>query len=117
MDGPCKYGPPALSNFLAEATAPALRTDRNALELPRQHHDAPDDRTGQGLPVRPVGPPPAPSTLLPSDPILREIPSAGLYVVAHDVGGAVGTKALEIAMVRCQPAVQHFDNLDRRFPY
>ncbi len=52
MDGQCKCGLPALSNFRAEATAPALRTGRNALGLPRHHHDAPDDRALQGLPVR-----------------------------------------------------------------
>ena len=43
----------AVSRLEAEANSASLRTDRApCLEPPRQHHDAPDDRTGQGLLVR-----------------------------------------------------------------
>ncbi len=52
--GRCKCGLPALQCPRRGANA-SLRTDRNVLGLPRQHHDAPDDRTVQGLPVRAGG--------------------------------------------------------------
>ena len=49
--------------------------------------------------------------------IQREFPNAGPYIVAHDVGGVVVAEALEIPMIRRQPAVQHFGDLDRLFAH
>ena len=44
---------------------------------------------------------------------LREFPHAGLDVVAHNVGGAVGTAAFEIAVIRRELTVQHLDDIHR----
>ena len=50
---------------------------------------------------------------MPRNSIQREIPSAGLYVVAYDVGGVIVAEALEVAMIRCEPAIQDVHDLDR----
>ena len=57
------------------------------------------------------------STLLSRDPIRRKLPGAGSNVVSDDVGGVVGTKALEIAMVGSEPAIQDIHDLDRLLTY
>ena len=50
---------------------------------------------------------------MPRNSIQRELPIAGPYVVAHDVGGVIVAEALEVAMIRCEPAIQDVHDLDR----
>ena len=42
----------------------------------------------------------------------RQLPSARHHVVSQDVAGAVVAADLEVAMIRRQPCVENFDDLD-----